>query len=96
MIRFLDLAPAMPDGMAGAGPSTEEDPSVANFTYPPDVYIVSLNEERRGYVNRRAKAADKSDEAKALDARIAAVDEAIALHEARKAGGDAPAEAPAE
>lgn len=86
----------MPDGMAGAGPSTEEDTTVANFTYPPDVYIASLNEERRGYVNRRAKAADKSDDAKALDARIAGVDEAIALHEARKAGGDAAAEAPAE
>lgn len=63
---------------------------MANFTYPPDVYIASLNEERRGYVNRRARAADKSDDAKMLDARIAAVDEAIALHEARKADGDAP------
>lgn len=68
---------------------------MGNFNYPPAVYVHSLEEERRGYVNRRAAADDKSPEAKRLDARIAAVDEAIALHQAREAG-DAPAAAPAE
>lgn len=68
---------------------------MGNFNYPPAVYVHSLEEERRGYVNRRAAADDKSPEAKRLDARIAAVDEAIALHQGREAG-DAPAAAPAE
>lgn len=70
--------------------------NVGNFNYPPAVYVHSLEEERRGYVNRRAAIDDaKSPEAKRLDQRIADVDAAIALQQAREAG-DAPADAPAE
>lgn len=53
-----------------------------NFTMPPLVYIKSLQDERAGYVARKAGATDKAVAAM-LDARIAACDEQIAVHQAR-------------
>lgn len=71
--------------MANAGnPNVTAGGTVSGDIYPPLVSIRSLEGERAGYAARRAAITDaKSDEAKRLDARIAAVDAELDRHRAR-------------
>lgn len=71
--------------MANAGnPNITAGGTVSGDIYPPLVSVRALEGERAGYVTRRAAITDaKSDEAKRLDARIAAVDAELERHNAR-------------
>lgn len=90
MIQFRDVVPGLPKGptnMANAGTNTQTvsaGGTVSGDIYPPLVSIRALEGEREGYAAKRAAITDaKSDEAKRLDGRIAAVDAELDRHRVR-------------